>query len=419
MRRFDFQTKLICFGTLLVAISVGVSWLIAYQQSKVSLERSLARELLAIVNSLAPQVDGNLLDPALRGKSGEPDGPEELALIRKQLARVKEANGLEGSGSPLYILRKAPDFSLSREFEFVVLSGGDERGVTSTRSRYTARPHSLAALEGSGAVTGVYTDPEGAWISAAAPVRDSEGRVTGILQADRPVNSFYQDARNQVLAILPGAIVSLVIATILSVLLGRSIARPVRHLLRATELLAGGDLDHTVDIRRNDELGDLAEGFKRMAREMKAWRGTIEAREVALMRAGRDARAGSSAKGEFLATMSHEIRTPMNAILGFNHLLLDTKLDVRQRSFAETVAASGESLLKILNDVLDFSKMEAGKLTLETLEFDPREVIETSLDLLAVAARSKGIEIASRIEGTVPACLRGDPGRLRQVLVNL
>ncbi|HVR75674.1 MAG TPA: response regulator, partial [Planctomycetota bacterium] len=163
----------------------------------------------------------------------------------------------------------------------------------------------------------------------------------------------------------------------------------------------------------------LAEGFKRMAKEMKVWRGTIEAREGALVRAGRDARAGSSAKGEFLATMSHEIRTPMNAILGFNHLLLDTKLDVRQRSFAETVAASGESLLKILNDVLDFSKIEAGKLTLETLEFDPRDVIETSLDLLAVAARSKGIEIASRIDGTVPAWLRGDPGRLRQVLVNL
>jgi signal transduction histidine kinase/DNA-binding response OmpR family regulator len=236
---------------------------------------------------------------------------------------------------------------------------------------------------------------------------------------------------HQSVMVLGVFIVSMLFAFWLSNRFQRVISKPVQQLLRTMKKVAvKRDFSHRAKRLSNDELGSLVDGFNAMLDRIQRHDSKLAAYHLDLERqvtertqelnsAKNVAEAASQAKSDFLATMSHEIRTPMSGVIGFGHLLKKTALNEQQLEYVSIIISSAQSLLEIIDDILNFSKMEAGKLSLEYSNFIVENLTHGVEMLFAPKALEKGIDLKSSVADDVPPMLYGDPARLRQVLINL
>ena len=408
--------QLIAAGIVLLGLCLGcLSWLL-YDGFKKDLETSISSELKGVATTAALMIPVDNHEDIFLNDEGEVEGKKSFLKIRSILEKVRVKNGIEKA---VYTMRKSENFEEDGMMEFVVMTDSSDANKPYVGNHIQITPYvSQVYFTRQTIATNIYEDMEGVWLSAISPIIDGDGEVVGVLSVDREMKYYLNILSEKRKVILWAASVSLLLGCLIFFFIAQPIIRRIAVLSEGANIIADGNLSHQIDVPGKDELSQLAGSFNGMVKKLNIAYNKIESEMLKSQEASRIAEEANKAKSEFLANMSHEIRTPINGISGFNEMMLDTELTDEQRDFVETVQKCSDSLLHIINDILDISKLEAGEAAIENIPFSLEEVVYSVNKFLRSKAQGVNVQILVNMLGVHPY-VYGDPTHLRQILVNL
>lgn len=402
---------------------------------------SLALRVRLLVGLTAAAV--LVLAVALLGWHAYQDGREQLVQRTLGVARVSAANAVaaieyadpHAARELLASLGREPGILYAELLDpagrtLAQFAASDTRLAAADTVATRAELNQILQHEVTGAAKEPYWHFDADHLDLRSPVL-LDGQVLGELRLIASTADVRDNLHSLVLGLTATVLLASLLVLFITALLRRAITDPLRQLVAAMDQVERGQ---NYDFRLQEEgspeirgvyrrfngmLDTIASRDERLSSQRRGLEEQVAERTSYLAQALADAEGASRAKSDFLARMSHEIRTPMNGVLGMAELLEGTRLDARQRRLLATIRGSGESLLEIINDILDFSKIEAGHLDISTNAFCLADVVEEVGELLAPRAQAKGVELVCRFDPALPAWVRGDGGRVRQVLTNL